>query len=706
MRHEKNINCAAGAVLAFVLAAGVTGALVTAFRMNIPHMTAVIGVCALSALVCSLCFRFRRGGLVLLGMLVPVSWWLFRGEETVQQTLYMLHSILRRFHGAYGWEIPRVVMGYANPGSMARPVAILGALVAAAVSAAVCRKKGIGLALIAAVLPFFLCFVVTDTVPDTKYLFLWMLGIFLLILTACVRQQSGAQSAVLAAMAALPAITALALLFWLVPRETYDRQPEQLQQEIANWVQELPGLWEEVSGEVAENISGVAQPNEVNLQSLGPRPDLDYPVMEVTAPQSGTLYLRGQDFDVYDGTGWTANRHRTEEFSRESIGMTPGYVSVVTRRVRDILYLPYYPGEQVTLVGGKLDNRDNLREYSFLLRTLPHAWRQQVEETWDAEPDGEIHFTAGQVDWDRRRYISLPADTLEWAGELTGTILDSERSATEIADAIGNYVRNSALYDASTGRMPGGETDFARWFLEESDTGYCVHFATAATVLLRAAGVEARYVEGYMVQTTAGTAVTVTQDSAHAWTEYYEPALDAWIILEATPADLTGEASRTEPPSAPEEQTGPTVPSEGPNPTQPTETAAPEKDPEQPPDGGEEQPFPWRWLLWGMPGMLAAAAVPAQRMLRLQYRRRKAVRSTVNDRALLLWQHAELAYRLLKETVPEELEDLARKAAYSRHGVHQEELERMEQAWEAAKEKLREKPWYEKILHQYFYALY
>ena len=57
-------------------------------------------------------------------------------------------------------------------------------------------------------------------------------------------------------------------------------------------------------------------------------------------------------------------------------------------------------------------------------------------------------------------------------------------SVEEMAAAIADYVRQSASYDLMTDRMPADQTDFAIWFLEEGTTGYCVHFATAATMLL------------------------------------------------------------------------------------------------------------------------------------------------------------------------------------------------------------------------------
>ena len=69
--------------------------------------------------------------------------------------------------------------------------------------------------------------------------------------------------------------------------------------------------------------------------------------------------------------------------------------------------------------------------------------------------------------------VGIPGETIN-SGQIW-------KNALYIAD----WVSHRAKYDLSTGKMPSGEEDFALWFLNEADTGYCTHYATAATVLLR-----------------------------------------------------------------------------------------------------------------------------------------------------------------------------------------------------------------------------
>src|SRR5207248_1271608 len=60
-------------------------------------------------------------------------------------------------------------------------------------------------------------------------------------------------------------------------------------------------------------------------------------------------------------------------------------------------------------------------------------------------------------------------------------------------------------------------------FLFESKAGFCEHFASAFTVLMRAAGVPARIVTGYQggELNPVDRIITVRQSDAHAWTEVF-----------------------------------------------------------------------------------------------------------------------------------------------------------------------------------------
>lgn len=125
--------------------------------------------------------------------------------------------------------------------------------------------------------------------------------------------------------------------------------------------------------------------------------------------------------------------------------------------------------------------------------------------------DAFVHETYTQVPDETRQALS---DILS---ELVG---EEDADPYQYIPRVLEYVSTSARYDLNTPAVPDGE-DFVSWFLHDSETGYCVHYATAATILLRCLGVPARYVTGYYTNVYENEWTTVTSDDAHAWVEIY-----------------------------------------------------------------------------------------------------------------------------------------------------------------------------------------
>ena len=105
-----------------------------------------------------------------------------------------------------------------------------------------------------------------------------------------------------------------------------------------------------------------------------------------------------------------------------------------------------------------------------------------------------------------------------------------------VEDAI-IYVRDTLDELADYSLTPGkirGDTDFVDAFLFEKHAGYCMHFATAGTIMFRLLGIPARYVEGFYLAPSNTDAQDITEENAHAWTEIYLRNL-GWIPIEVTP---------------------------------------------------------------------------------------------------------------------------------------------------------------------------
>jgi hypothetical protein len=120
----------------------------------------------------------------------------------------------------------------------------------------------------------------------------------------------------------------------------------------------------------------------------------------------------------------------------------------------------------------------------------------------------------------------------------------------EIVRRIEGRLRDQFRYTTFLERHDPGATPLAE-FLERSRSGHCEYFATATVLLLRAAGVPARYATGYSVQewSRLEQRFVVRPRHGHAWTIVW---LDgAWRDLDTTPPDWVGADSVGAPPWEP-----------------------------------------------------------------------------------------------------------------------------------------------------------
>lgn len=703
MKSEKFGKVLASVLLAALISRSAIGCLHTGFDLHLQAPELLWTVCGIAAVIGGVCFLFKWGMAAVLCLLAVWTGYLWRQGEAGRQILLLIQQISAVYDGAYNWGVFRFVDVAQSGPYTDLPLQLLGVVTALWVGYAICRGRRTWPAVAVSVVPLLLCLVVTNTVPREKWLFGLLLGLMLLVLTASVRRQDREQAAKLVWLLALPAAAALAALFLLIPQKNYVNQSEEIRDRILTFVESLPERVEDVTREVASAVNP-GEGTSVNLKTLGRQSSLSYPVMEVTSDFGGVVYLRQQDYDSYTGTGWTATRMRSEEFVYS--GENAGAVRIRTRTGQESRFLPYYPQEPVALIGGSADNENRKKEYTVSRYVLPDNWRSLVRQRSQGYWESEIEFTAALEAsryLDSARYLLLPLETKERARELLVGILAGEGSATDEAETIAAYVRSSADYDKNTDRMPQEAEDFALWFLEQSETGYCVHFATAAVVLLRAADIPARYVTGYMVTCEAGETVTVTADTAHAWAEYYEPQLACWIPLEATPSDGLPQTHGTEPVQS---QERPTHPSETQPPPEadapiPTQTQTQTQVP---------QPSAPKKQIRIPVGLVAAVILVlmtlVQRQVRLALRRIRREKSSPNDLALLLWREGVLLAKLQGEPVPNRLKVLAQKAKFSQHTLTDRELAELEDYISGSMEVLEDRPWYLRLVYRYIFAAY
>lgn len=659
------------AALSILGAWGAVGCLTSAFSLTVakPQGMMLLWICW--ALLCACLLGHRWGAAALLALGAVGAGFLWRDGQFGRQLLSLLGVLARAYDAGYGWGIPPALQVERLTTDL--PVTVLGMILIFGISFAVCRRKGTALAVLLLLAPLACCLVVTDTVPGEAFLFLLLLSLCLLLLTDGVRRENGPQAGRLAAIALVPLLLGLGLMFHFYPRQTYVNTSQALREKLLTTVAELP---RRLGEQGFEWLTGLGKKQRVELSTLPDQQLLGIPVATLTADRDVSVYLRQQDYDVYTGAAWESTPDRQDTLA--GTGEELGTVTVRPLNAQSALLLPAFPDGQTLLSDGAAGSGQNQWEYSVMLRS------------------GSMGAFPGQ------QWLELPEQTSPRAKELLQSLPGEKETVEQTVQLVADYVRNAAAYDRGGTSMAPGETDFALWFLEQGERGYCVHFATAAAVLLRSAGIPARYVTGYRVEAIAGQTVQVTTDHAHAWVEYYNYHTWTWNILEATPADESLPPTQTVPETTlstqPEPQTQPT--------TAPTAGATQPSDLPQPVTAPEEK---WTLPVWIPVTVLVLtlfwALTEAQRLLRIRLRRKKQTEGSANQRSAACFQELELLLRLLKRSMPEEVEQLAEKALFSQHTLTREELGLFITCQMACRRALRQQVWWKKLLYRYWFAV-
>ncbi|GAB6992265.1 transglutaminase TgpA family protein [Paenibacillus pini] len=138
-------------------------------------------------------------------------------------------------------------------------------------------------------------------------------------------------------------------------------------------------------------------------------------------------------------------------------------------------------------------------------------------------------------------YLQLPGELPARVKELGLQVTSGNTNRYDTVYAVKEYLAKHMTYTLDT-RVPAQGQDFVDNFLFETKQGYCTHFATAMTVLLRSQNIPARYVMGFAPgQKYAGEAnrYLITEGDAHAWVEVYFPQ-QGWVPFDPTPGAATG----------------------------------------------------------------------------------------------------------------------------------------------------------------------
>ncbi len=206
------------------------------------------------------------------------------------------------------------------------------------------------------------------------------------------------------------------------------------------------------------------------------------------------------------------------------------------------MYMDSRIGDSVIEANGK-ESRSYKLSYS--KDSVKEAYvNQKKGETASRDPDSTAYKESVYREFVHKNYLRISDSNKKTLKKLLG---DSKTLSTSEAKLkISDFVSKNLKYDDSA--VSSGESDELGYFLTNSKVGKSELYASAATQMLRYYGVPARYVEGYVITEkmiadgssddkdaiSKPASVTVTEDSAHAWCEYYLDGV-GWLPFDVAP---------------------------------------------------------------------------------------------------------------------------------------------------------------------------
>lgn len=523
-----------------------------------------------------------------------------------------------------------------------------------------------GLLSIALLVP---CFVLVNTLPDLVPLLIIFTVLFALYFSSQTRQLNYAHSGVITAVCAVILAVLITVLAVINPVANYERP--KWQDNMLNTVQTLTGMKTyNGSGKISSALAEVGNSlePEVDFSNAGALTQTGKKVMTVTSSTDGRIYLKSMAYANYENNKWSvltdeqADNYPQDYQSFIMTIMTQYFeeaetVTIDTVNKENVIYTPYYLNYINNNFSPVCDvfiaNTDKATNYTMFV--IPYS-----EENINDFSRIEISGTSKYDDF-AQCYLSLPNDTKQAMLEIAerNNIKDLSKSdISQTVAAVKDFVSHSASYSLNTQKVPDGR-DVAEWFLNDAETGYCMHFANATAVMLRALGVPARYVTGYCANVVDGKA-TVTSDNAHAWVEYFDERI-GWIPLDATSSDfVVVQATESIQPTTQAQTTSPTV--------QPTTQAQNTKPVKTEVKAKISTPAIIVIII-----LLIITLAILRIILIRYYRKYSFTHKDYKSRVICIYRYLNKLSVHAKVRIPKKIENICTKAKFSTHNISDEE---------------------------------
>lgn len=316
---------------------------------------------------------------------------------------------------------------------------------------------------------------------------------------------------------------------------------------------------------------GVSKGNLRNLDSFNPTGEVAMEIILEEKP-SQTIYLKAFVGSKYTGESWDeigtfafadmispiggASKKRTlmnepfERVNETDLGFSLQTMKITLENAsREFGYSPYYaeiPNKYDVHLDSYVEGSwSKTREYRFY-PDVPYGFLYGVVYDATAGHLSELLNEPSKL-WEEYQQFVKEAYVGEYPEleRLNAYCEDWDMlDGSSIDEILSHLLRAEYIYSREPGEMPS-DMDLAEGFFFEKKEGFCVHFATVATLIYQICGEPARYVEGYAVSVNQfkkqedGTyRAVVTDEDAHAWCEVFCEDV-GWQPREYTPNSIT-----------------------------------------------------------------------------------------------------------------------------------------------------------------------
>ena len=289
--------------------------------------------------------------------------------------------------------------------------------------------------------------------------------------------------------------------------------------------------------------------------------------MIVDREPSSNIYLKGYNGNIYEDSVWSGdyspfleacNRHHAEPEDVTEALFQSGYkqleilpnshvinYSIQYEQRGNRAYIPYFT-DYASLGNGYSVTGDYLLKKGDAIKKMTGTGLDVsgfgASGQYEIDPK-KYDFTLGDYSWYEDTvtdiYTEVPTDLWFTIDALGIKSLKDGQDAMGIAEGVKKYLANNMDYNLQLDKLSERE-DPIWYFLTQSKEGYCMHFASAGTMMLRYLGVPARYVSGYVIhqgafyKTEAGYVGIARDRNAHAWVEIFVEGI-GWLPVEMTP---------------------------------------------------------------------------------------------------------------------------------------------------------------------------